>query len=83
MLAGPLGARVSKFLTTDPSDIRFWLRTYAVDKLVTDHYRWPRGDDLRASVLTSGIPSIEALETELAHYLEDYSWLGATRDNPC
>jgi hypothetical protein len=73
----------SLFLTTDPSDIHFWLRKYAVDKLVTDHHRWPRGGDLCTSVLKSGIPSIEALEAELAHYLEDESWLGATRDHPC
>jgi hypothetical protein len=78
----PGGAPVSKFLNADQRDVRFWLRRYEVDKLVIDHHRWLGEDELHASVLKTGIPSLAALEAELAHYLDDCSRLGTTHDNP-
>jgi hypothetical protein len=78
----PGGARVSKFLNADQSDVRFWLRRYEVDTVFIERGWWPGEDDLHDDVFKNSIPSIEALEAELAHYLDDFSRLGTTRDNP-
>jgi hypothetical protein len=78
----PGGARVSRFLNADQSDVRFWLRKYEVDELFIQHGWWPGEGDLQDAVFIKGIPSIEALEAELAHYLDDFAGLGSTHDNP-
>jgi hypothetical protein len=46
------------------------------------HGRWPGKEDLYDAVLIKGIPSLAALETELARYLDDFAPLGSTHDNP-
>jgi len=78
----PGGARVSKYLNADQSDVRFWLRKHEIDKVFIEHGWWPGENDLLDSVLTTGISSIETLEAELAHYLDDFTRLGSTHDNP-
>jgi hypothetical protein len=78
----PGEAAVSKFLDADTSDVRFSLSKYEVERALMDAGGWLSEDDVHGLVFTTGIASLEALEAELAAYLDDFSRLSTACDNP-
>lgn len=78
----PGGAPVSKYLNSDQSDVRFWLRKYEVDMDSINQGKKLSEEDAYNHVLRTGIPSVAAVEAELAKYLDDFSHLGIARGLP-
>lgn len=71
------GGRPSKFLNAADQDmLLFMLRTYEVEKqYYIDGYRDDVDHYMHNSIRKRGIASIEALEQELAEYLDDFAAL--------
>ena len=78
------GAPVSKFLNADQRDVRFWLRKYEIDTAYLENDWDVVEDDLQESLFLKGLASLEAVERELAKYLDDFANLDVSwrRDNP-
>ncbi len=76
--SGRLGGRsLSKYLNANESDVRFWLRKYEIDRALLEVPRFPDLEELHDHIFERDIKSIEALEAELAHHLDDFSLLGS------
>lgn len=77
------GLRPSKMLNAANQDqIRFWLRKYEIHN---DYIKnmWDVSENvLRNSYFINEIPNLEELEVKLEKYLEDFSQLTLTCDNP-
>ena len=77
------GRRPSKILNAKNQDkIRFWLRKYEIHKDYIENMWDVTDNDLRNSSFRNEISSLDELEAELGKYLEDFSQLGLTHDNP-
>jgi hypothetical protein len=77
------GRRPSNILNAKNQDkIRFWLRKYEIHKDYIENMWDVSDNDLRNSSFRNEISSLDELETELGKYLEDFSQLGLTHDNP-
>jgi hypothetical protein len=77
------GRRPSKILNAKNQDkIRFWLRKYEIHKDYIENMWDVTDNNLRNSSFRNEISSLDELEAELGKYLEDFSQLGLTHDNP-
>lgn len=82
---GSGGMRPPKALNLpEHSKLRFWLRSYEVERRYLDNDWDIAEEDLLHSVLRRGIASFEELEHALAEYLDDFAALDVSwrRDNP-
>lgn len=79
------GARPPKALNSPELEgLRFWLRSYEVERRYLDNDWDVAEEDLHRSVLRRRIASFEELERALAAYLDDFAALDVEwrRDNP-